>query len=144
MSKILGVDGNSIMNRAFYGIMGRNIMKTTTGIFTNAIYGFLAILSKTISDYNPDCICVAFDLKAPTFRHQKYDQYKGTRKPMPEELVPQMSLIKDVLKAMNINILELEGYEADDILGTISKMAEDENRENSVLLLTGDRDYFQI
>ncbi len=144
MSKILGVDGNSIMNRAFYGIMGRNIMKTTTGIFTNAIYGFLAILNKTIEDFKPDYICVAFDLKAPTFRHQKYDQYKGTRKPMPEELVPQMSLIKDVLKAMNIKIIELEGYEADDILGTISKMAEEENDNNEVLLLTGDRDYFQL
>jgi DNA polymerase-1 len=142
MGKILGVDGNSIMNRAFYGIMGRNIMKTTDGIYTNAIYGFLAILNKTILDYNPDYICVAFDLKAPTFRHKKYDEYKGTRKPMPEELVMQMPLIKDILKAMNIKILEQEGYEADDILGTVSK--DFEKSKDNVLLLTGDRDYLQL
>ncbi len=145
MSKLLGIDGNSIMNRAFYGIMGRNIMRTSTGIFTNALYGFLSILNKTMEDYSPDYICVAFDLKAPTFRHKKYDEYKGTRKPMPEELVMQMPLIKDILNAMNIRILELEGYEADDILGTISKIAESNNSEpNNVLLLTGDRDYLQL
>ena len=142
MSKILGIDGNSIMNRAFYGIMGRNIMRTSTGIFTNALYGFLSILNKTIDDYNPDYICVAFDLKAPTFRHQKYEEYKGTRKPMPDELRMQMPLIKDVLNAMNIKILELEGYEADDILGTVAKIGEKEL--DSVLLLTGDRDYLQL
>ena len=145
MSKFLGIDGNSIMNRAFYGIMGKNIMRTSTGIFTNAIYGFLSIMNKTIDDYKPDCICVAFDLKAPTFRHKKYEEYKGTRKPMPEELVQQMPLIKDVLNAMNIRILELEGYEADDILGTVSMMVEnDKASNNSVLLLTGDRDYLQL
>ena len=142
MSKILGIDGNSIMNRAFYGIMGRNIMRTSTGIFTNALYGFLSILNKTIDDYNPDYICVAFDLKAPTFRHQKYEEYKGTRKPMPDELRMQMPLIKDVLNAMNIKILELEGYEADDILGTIALIGEKE--ADSILLLTGDRDYLQL
>ena len=142
MSKVLGIDGNSIMNRAFYGIMGRNIMKTTDGIYTNAIYGFLSILNKTISDFTPDYICVAFDLKAPTFRHKQYQEYKGTRKPMPDELKMQMPIIKDVLKAMNIKILELEGYEADDILGTISKKYD--NNDNSVLLLTGDRDYLQL
>lgn len=142
MKKILGIDGNSIMNRAFYGIMGRNIMRTSTGIFTNALYGFLSILNKTIDDYNPDHICVAFDLKAPTFRHQKYEEYKGTRKPMPEELVMQMPLIKDILKAMNIKILELEGYEADDILGTVASIGEKEDA--SILLLTGDRDYLQL
>ena len=141
MSKILGIDGNSIMNRAFYGIMGRSIMRTSTGIFTNALYGFLSILNKTIEDYKPDYICVAFDLKAPTFRHQKYEEYKGTRKPMPDELRMQMPLIKDVLNAMNIKILELEGYEADDILGTISLIGE---KDNEVLLLTGDRDYLQL
>ena len=143
MSKILGIDGNSIMNRAFYGIMGRNIMRTSTGIYTNAIYGFLSILNKTISDYNPDYICVAFDLKAPTFRHKKYDEYKGTRKPMPDELAQQMPLIKDVLSAMNIKILELEGYEADDILGTIASMGE-QRKNDTILLLTGDRDYLQL
>ncbi len=145
MSKLLGIDGNSIMNRAFYGIMGRNIMRTSTGIYTNALYGFLSILNKTIDDFKPDYICVAFDLKAPTFRHKKYDEYKGTRKPMPEELVQQMPLIKDILNAMNIKILELEGYEADDILGTISYMAENNaDANNSALLLTGDRDYLQL
>ncbi len=142
MGKFLGIDGNSIMNRAFYGIMGRNIMRTTDGIYTNALFGFLAILNKTIQDCNPDYICVAFDLKAPTFRHQKYEEYKGTRKPMPEELRMQMPLIKDILRAMNIVILEKEGYEADDILGTMALHFE--KSKNEVLLLTGDRDYLQL
>jgi len=142
MKKLLGIDGNSIMNRAFYGIMGRNIMRTTDGIYTNALYGFLAILNKTIQDVEPDYICVAFDLKAPTFRHQMYKEYKGTRKPMPDELRTQMPLIKDILNAMNIKILEIEGYEADDILGTISKIAENNNIYTT--LLTGDRDYLQL
>ena len=142
MKKLLGIDGNSIMNRAFYGIMGRNIMRTTDGIYTNALYGFLSILNKTIQDINPDYICVAFDLKAPTFRHKMYEQYKGTRKPMPEELKMQMPIIKDVLKAMNICVMTKEGYEADDILGTIAKIGEKE--ADSVLLLTGDRDYLQL
>lgn len=142
MKKLVGIDGNSIMNRAFYGIMNSKLLMTSDGIYTNAIYGFLSILNRLIIDEKPDYICVAFDLKAPTFRHKKYDGYKATRKGMPDELRVQMPIIKDILKAMNIKILEMEGYEADDILGTLAKYGEDNNI--SVLLLTGDRDYLQL
>ena len=142
MSKIVAIDGNSIMNRAFYGIMNSRLLVTTDGIYTNAIYGFLSILLKLINDERPEYICVAFDLKAPTFRHKQYEGYKATRKGMPDELRMQMPLIKDVLKAMNIKIFEIEGYEADDILGTIASYGEENNME--VLLLTGDRDYLQL
>ena len=142
MSKIVGIDGNSIMNRAFYGIMNSRLLVTTDGTYTNAIYGFLSILLKLINDEKPDYICVAFDLKAPTFRHQKYEGYKATRKGMPDELRMQMPLIKEVLKAMNIKIFEMEGYEADDILGTISLSGAKKGLD--VLLLTGDRDYLQL
>ncbi len=142
MKKLVGIDGNSIMNRAFYGIMNSKLLMTSDGIYTNAIYGFLSILNKLIADENPDYICVAFDLKAPTFRHKKYEGYKATRKGMPDELRMQMPIIKDILRAMNIKILEIEGYEADDILGTLAKYGEDNDME--VLLLTGDRDYLQL
>ena len=142
MSKLVAIDGNSIMNRAFYGIMNSKLLMTSDGIYTNAIYGFLSILNKLLQDENPDYICVAFDLKAPTFRHKKYEEYKATRKGMPDELRVQMPIIKDILKAMNIKILELEGYEADDILGTISKYGDENGMD--VLLLTGDRDYLQL
>lgn len=142
MKKLVAIDGNSIMNRAFYGIMNSKLLMTTDGVYTNAIYGFLTILLKIINEEKPDYLCVAFDLKAPTFRHKKYEDYKGTRKGMPDELRVQMPIIKDILRAMNITICELEGYEADDIIGTLSKMAE----ENGVksLLLTGDKDYLQL
>ena len=142
MKKLVAIDGNSIMNRAFYGIMNSKLLMTTDGIYTNAIYGFLTILLKMINDENPDYLCVAFDLKAPTFRHKKYADYKGTRKGMPDELRVQMPIIKDVLRAMNITICELEGYEADDIIGTLSKKAEEEGIK--ALLLTGDKDYLQL
>lgn len=142
MKKLVAIDGNSIMNRAFYGIMNSKLLMTTDGIYTNAIYGFLTILLKMINDEKPDYLCVAFDLKAPTFRHKKYEDYKGTRKGMPDELRVQMPIIKDVLRAMNITICELEGYEADDIIGTLSKKAEEEGMKT--LLLTGDKDYLQL
>lgn len=142
MKKLVAIDGNSIMNRAFYGIMNSKMLMTTDGIYTNAIFGFMTILLKLLNEEKPDYICVAFDLKAPTFRHKKYEEYKGTRKGMPDELRVQMPIIKDVLRAMNIPICEMEGYEADDIIGTLSKMAEKEGCE--VLLLTGDRDYLQL
>lgn len=142
MKKLVAIDGNSIMNRAFYGIMNSKMLMTTDGVYTNAIYGFMTILLKLLSEEKPDYICVAFDLKAPTFRHEKYKEYKGTRKGMPDELRVQMPIIKDVLRAMNIPICEMEGYEADDIIGTLSKMAEREGVE--ALLLTGDRDYLQL
>ncbi len=123
MSKVVLIDGNSILNRAFYGIMGSNMLKTEDGTYTNAVYGFLAIMFKILENIEPEYLGVAFDMKAPTFRHEMYKEYKGTRKGMPEELVQQMPLIKEVLSAMNIKIIEKEGYEADDILGTLSKMA---------------------
>ncbi len=142
MKKLVAIDGNSIMNRAFYGIMNSKLLMTSDGTYTNAIYGFLSILFKLLNDENPEYICVAFDLKAPTFRHKKYEEYKATRKGMPDELRSQMPIIKDILKAMNIKILEIEGYEADDILGTLAKYGED--NDINVLLLTGDRDALQL
>ena len=105
MSKLL-VDGNSIMNRAFYGIMGSKMLTTKDGTYTNAVYGFLSIIFKVIEDLNPNYLAVAFDLKAPTARHKAYDGYKANRKGMPNELAEQMPIIKDVLKAMNITIIE--------------------------------------
>ena len=142
MKKIVAIDGNSIMNRAFYGIMNAKMLMTSDGVYTNAIYGFMSILLKLLNDENPDYVCVAFDLKAPTFRHKKYDGYKATRKGMPDELRMQMPIIKDILRAMNIDVLEIEGYEADDILGTMAKFGED--NDTNVLLLTGDRDALQL
>lgn len=116
MDKLVLVDGNSIMNRAFYGIMGSKMLTTKEGKYTNAVYGFLAILFKLLEDVNPEYLVVAFDLKAPTARHKLYEGYKATRKGMPQELAEQMPMIKEVLKAMQIAIVEMEGYEADDVL----------------------------
>ena len=116
MDKLVLVDGNSIMNRAFYGIMGSKMLTTKDGKYTNAVYGFLAILFKLLEDINPEYLVVAFDLKAPTARHKMYEGYKATRKGMPQELTEQMPMIKDILRAMNIDIVEMEGYEADDVL----------------------------
>ncbi len=142
MDKLLIIDGNSILNRAFYGISGSNLLKTKEGIFTNAIYGFLAIIMKVINQENPTHIGVAFDLKAPTFRHKQYEEYKAGRHKMPDELAMQLPIIKDVLREMNIAIYELEGYEADDIIGTIAKKFSKDNIK--VAILTGDRDSFQL
>ena len=142
MKKFLVIDGNSIMNRAFYGLSNLRMFSKTAGIHTNAIYAFLNIYWMIVDMTKPDYIAVSFDLKAPTFRHKMYDQYKATRKGMPDELREQMPVIKDVLKAMNIPILEIEGYEADDILGTVSRI----NTENDIFtyILTGDKDSFQL
>lgn len=142
MKKFVVIDGNSILNRAFYGIMGSKMMQTADGTYTNAVYGFLAILFKLVEDIKPEYMAVAFDVKHPTKRHELYKDYKGTRKGMPDELAVQMPMIKRVLEAMNIKILEKPGYEADDILGTLSKHYEKEGME--VTLLTGDRDSFQL
>ena len=142
MKKLVAIDGNSIMNRAFYGVMSSKMLSNSEGIYTNAIFGFLSILFKLLNEENPDDICVAFDLKAPTFRHKKYDGYKATRKGMPEELRMQMPIIKEILSAMNIKVLEIEGYEADDILGTLASFGE--QNDIHVLLLTGDRDALQL
>ena len=141
-NRLLIIDGNSIMNRAFYGIMNSKALMAPDGTYTNAIYGFLAILFKELEDLNPDYIAVAFDLKAPTHRHKMYEAYKGTRHAMPEELAQQMPIIKEILADMNITIIEKEGYEADDVLGTISKQAEKAGHD--VTILSGDRDTFQL
>lgn len=141
-NRLLIIDGNSIMNRAFYGIMSSKALMSADGTYTNAIYGFLSILFKELEDLKPDYIAVAFDLKAPTHRHKMYAEYKGTRHAMPEELAQQMPIIKEILKYMNITIIEKEGYEADDVLGTISKKAENEG--HLVTILSGDRDTFQL
>lgn len=144
MKKFLVIDGNSILNRAFYGLSAAR-MVTSEGIHTNAIFGFLNIYYMIIEKFNPDYVSVAFDLKAPTFRHKMYDEYKGTRKGMPDELKEQVPIIKDVLRAMNIHIFELEGYEADDILGTIASLNEKNTKEDIfTYILTGDRDSYQL
>ena len=142
MKKLVLIDGNSIMNRAFYGIMGSKALTTKDGKYTNAIYGFLAILFKLLEDEEPDYIGVTFDLKAPTARHKMYEGYKANRKGMPTELAEQMPIIKDVLRAMNIDIIEKEGYEGDDIIGTLSRYGEQKGLE--VVILSGDRDTFQL
>ena len=142
MSRLLVVDGNSIMNRAFYGIMGSKMLMTKDGTYTNAVYGFLAIIFKVIDDLKPEYMAVAFDLKAPTARHKIYEGYKANRHGMPDELAAQMPIIKDVLRAMNITIIEKEGYEADDVLGTLAKAGESEGVD--VTILSGDRDTFQL
>ena len=142
MDKFVLVDGNSIMNRAFYGIMGSKMLTTKDGKYTNAVYGFLAILFKLLDDIQPQYMAVAFDLKAPTARHKMYEGYKANRHGMPDELAEQMPIIKEVLRAMNIDIIEMEGYEADDILGTLSCYGEAKNLD--VTILSGDRDTFQL
>ncbi len=142
MDNFVLVDGNSIMNRAFYGIMGSKMLTTKDGKYTNAVYGFLAILFKLIEDTNPKYMAVAFDLKAPTARHKLYEGYKANRKGMPDELAEQMPVIKEILKAMNIDIVEKEGYEADDVLGTLSRYGEKQGLH--VTILSGDRDTFQL
>ena len=142
MNKLLLIDGNSIINRAFYGIMGSKMLMTEDGTYTNAVYGFLSILFKELDDIKPEYLVVAFDLKAPTHRHKMYDKYKANRHGMPEELAMQMPILKETLKAMNVCIIEKEGYEADDILGTLAKWGQKEELE--VTVLTGDRDSFQL
>ena len=142
MDKFVLIDGNSIMNRAFYGIMGSRMLTTKDGKYTNAVYGFLAIMFKIIEDVKPKYMAVAFDLKAPTARHKMYEGYKANRKGMPDELAEQMPIIKEILRAMNIDIVEMKGYEADDVLGTLSCYGEEQGLD--VVILSGDRDTFQL
>lgn len=137
--KLLAVDSNSVLNRAFYGIKP---LTTKDGVYTNAIYGFLNIMFKIFDETNPDAVAFAFDLKAPTFRHKRYDGYKATRKGMPEELAMQLPLIKDILRYMGYAIVECEGFEADDILGTLASACEDCCCE--CVIATGDRDSLQL
>lgn len=137
--KLLVIDGNSILNRAFYGI---RLLSNKKGMFTNAITGFFNIYMKLIANFSPDGAAVAFDLKSPTFRHKMYDGYKAGRKGMPEELAMQLPVVKELLRAMGVKVIECEGYEADDILGTLSSECEKNGYE--CIIATGDRDSFQL
>ena len=142
MGNLVLIDGNSILNRAFYGTMATKMLMTEDGTYTNAIYGFLNIMFKIIEDIKPEYMVVTFDLKAPTYRHKLYSEYKANRKGMPNELASQMPILKEILKAMNVKVIEKEGYEADDIIGTLAKWGQRKNLE--VTILTGDRDSFQL
>ncbi len=137
--KLLAIDGNSIINRAFYGI---RLLSNKNGQYTNAVYGFINILLKLISENRPDGVAVAFDLKAPTFRHKQYSEYKAGRKPMPEELKTQFPIIKQWLSLAGYTCVECEGFEADDILGTLSAAAQTSG--NTCIIATGDRDSLQL
>lgn len=137
--KLLVLDGNSIFNRAFYGI---KLLTAKDGTFTNAIYGFLTMLHKIKEDTNPDAVAVAFDMRAPTFRHKEYDGYKAQRKGMPPELAQQLPILKELLTLLGYRIVECEGYEADDILGTLARVCTEEGHE--CVLATGDRDSLQL
>ena len=139
MKKFMVIDGNSIINRAFYGVP---LLSTKEGIYTNAVYGFLNILIKYLESDRPDYLAVAFDVREKTFRHKRYDGYKAQRKGMPEELAMQMPLLKEVLAAMNITMIEKPGYEADDIIGTIAANCDEAGIE--CIITTGDRDSFQL
>ena len=139
MKKLLILDSNSIINRAFYGIRP---LSAADGTPTNAIYGFLNILAKLINEQKPDYLCAAFDLKAPTFRHKMYDGYKAQRRPMPDDLRVQMPIAKDILRAMGVTLLEKEGYEADDIIGTVSRICGKNDIE--CFIATGDKDDLQL
>lgn len=137
--KLLAIDGNSIMNRAFYGI---KMLSNKNGVYTNAVTGFMNIYLAMINELSPDGIAAAFDLRAPTFRHKAVDSYKANRHGMPDELAAQMPIIKDLLTALGVSVLECEGFEADDILGTLSKICTDSG--NECYILTGDRDSLQL
>ena len=137
--KLLILDGNSVINRAYYGVKP---LTTRDGLFTHAIYGFLNILDRMEKEEQPEAVCVAFDLKGPTFRHLKYDGYKATRHGMPEELAAQMPIMKEVLTAMNIPIYACEGWEADDVIGTVGRICGQEDWE--CVIVTGDRDSLQL
>ena len=137
--KLMVIDGNSILNRAYYGIRP---LTTRDGLYTHAIFGFLTTLLRLEGEESPDALCVTFDVHAPTFRHQASEAYKATRKPMPEELRQQVPVMKEVLAAMGICTVEQAGLEADDILGTLAKRGEKDGME--VALVSGDRDLLQI
>ncbi len=137
--KLLILDGNSVINRAFYGVRP---LTTREGLYINAIYGFLNILEKIEKEEQPEAICVAFDLHGPTFRHLQYEGYKATRHGMPEELAQQMPVMKDVLKAMNIPIYACQGWEADDVIGTVGRICA--NNDWECVIVTGDRDSLQL
>ncbi|MCM1150349.1 MAG: DNA polymerase I [Butyricicoccus sp.] len=137
--KLMMIDGNSMVNRAFYGI---RMLNAPDGTPTNAVYGFLTILGRLLDEEKPEGICVAFDLKAPTFRHLQYEGYKAQRKPMPEDLAVQIPLLKQVLDALGLMRVEKEGYEADDLIGTVSRLCSE--RGDECVIVTGDKDSFQL
>ena len=137
--KLMILDGNSVINRAFFGVRP---LTTKEGLFTNAIFGFLNILDRMEKQEQPDAVCVAFDLHGPTFRHLRYDGYKATRHGMPEELAMQMPVMKDVLRAMNIPIYQCQGWEADDVIGTVGRICS--NNDWECVIVTGDRDSLQL
>ncbi len=137
--KLLAIDGNSIFNRAFYGI---RLLTTKNGQYTNAIYGFLTILLKLLDDVSPDAVAIAFDMRAPTFRHKQYDGYKAQRKGMPPELASQLQPLKEILVSLGYRLLQAEGWEADDILGTLARAAREQDGE--CVIATGDRDSLQL
>ena len=137
--KIVLIDGHSILNRAFYGVPN---LTNSEGLHTNAVYGFLNIMFRILDEEQPQYLAVAFDLHAPTFRHKMYEAYKGTRHAMPEELREQVPVIKEMLKAMQIPTVTQEGYEADDILGTLAARSEKQGME--VTVVSGDRDLLQL
>ena len=140
--KLMLIDGNSILNRAFYGLSGSQLLSTSNGFYTNGIYGFLNILFKYLEEEQPQYICVAFDMRAPTFRHEQFEAYKAKRKGMPDELAMQLPVLKEILDAMNIKTVEYEGYEADDIIGWLSLCGEQKGMD--VVIVTGDRDSLQL
>ena len=137
--KIVLIDGHSIINRAFYGVPD---LTNKDGLHTNGIFGFVNILFKILDEEKPDYVTVAFDVHHPTFRHEMFTEYKGTRKGMPQELHEQVPVLKELLTAMGIQIMELPGYEADDLLGTVAKRSEEKGMD--VLVVSGDRDLLQI
>ena len=136
---LMVVDGNSLMHRAFYALP---LLTNKEGLYTNAVYGFFSMLINALNTVKPECLAIAFDMKGKTFRHDMYTDYKAGRKETPDELIPQFDLLKESLRGMNIPVLQLEGYEADDILGLLSKIAA--NRDADAVLLTGDRDALQL
>ncbi|MDD4377334.1 MAG: 5'-3' exonuclease H3TH domain-containing protein, partial [Eubacteriales bacterium] len=139
-NRIVIIDGNSLINRAYYAM--QRPMITKDGIYTQGVYGFINMLTRIIDDYSPDYITVTFDRKSPTFRHIEYDDYKAGRKKMPPELAMQFPILKDVLHAMNIKTMEIDGFEADDIIGTVARVSEEEGLEP--LIITGDKDALQL
>ena len=137
--KLLILDGNSVINRAYFGVKP---LTTREGLYTHAIFGFLNILERMVKEEKPDALCVSFDLHSPTFRHEKYELYKANRHGMPDELAQQMPIIKEVLQAMNIPIYECQGWEADDVIGTVSRICS--NNDWECVIATGDRDSLQL
>ena len=139
MEKLVVIDGNSLANRAFYGVP---ILSNSKGVIVNAVYGFANMLMNLLSQEQPEYIAVAFDIGRKVFRHEQYEDYKAQRKGMPDELRSQMPLIKEVLQKMNIAIFQLEGYEGDDLIGTMVRWAEKKGFES--IIVTGDKDIFQL